>query len=106
MDFLKLSFCFLFMGKPAELALKTSCFMVVISTSVGRYAGIDFKGHRSVHTNAEHLWKVVDNSLADWALSLLFACLFDCGSISDVDSWSLRDPRQLKAASARVRAFL
>lgn len=86
MDFLKLSFCFLFMGKPAEMAPKTSCFMVVISTSVGRHEGIDFKGHISVHTNTEQLWKVVDNSPADWAPSLLFVCLFDCGSIFGIDS--------------------
>ena len=86
MDFLKLSVCFLFMGKPAELALKTSCFIVVISTFVGRYEGMDFKGHKSVHTSTEHLWKVVDNSPRDWAASLLFVCLFDCGSISGVDS--------------------
>jgi hypothetical protein len=87
------------MGKPAELALKTYCFMVVISASVGSQEGIDFIGHRSVHTNTERLWKVGYNFPVYWVPSLLFC---DCSIVEH--SLPLIDTRSKKTEYGEPRA--
>jgi len=46
------------MGKPAELALKTTCFPVAIWKLVGSSDFDGFPGNYRDHTTTERLWKV------------------------------------------------